>query len=158
MGMGQAAKVNFRQTAVIKPQRAAPIGSWQPAGHRILKQTLAADAASMVPATSGLWDYLESYSGTSQIPPGESYFLFSWFHQGGSLSWRVAPPWGLSNACWSSFPRQRPSLQLPRVSGWKWITMLSFPCIFYYYFPCIEHNTGILFMRRISCSLFKYMF
>ena len=40
MGMGQAAVVNFRQAAVVKPQRAA-------AGHRILKQTEAAEAESM---------------------------------------------------------------------------------------------------------------
>ena len=47
MGMGQAAVVNFRQAAVVKPQRAAVSGSWQSAGHRILKQTEAAEAESM---------------------------------------------------------------------------------------------------------------
>ena len=45
--VGQAAVGNFRQAAVGKPQRAAVSGSWQSAVHRILKQTEAAEVASM---------------------------------------------------------------------------------------------------------------
>lgn len=160
MGVGQAAVVSFRQAAVVRPQRAAVSRSWQSAGHRILKQTEAAEAASTganhewsMRLLGELFRHKSNTRGRELLPfqliPSRRKSQLE-----GSISLRPL-------YCMLIFISKTETQSSATKSIWLKMNnnvVFSMYFFFYYYFPLIEHNTDILFMRRISCSLFKYMF
>ena len=134
--------------------------SWQSAGHRILKQTEAAEAASTganhewsMRLLGELFRHKSNTRGRELLPfqliPSRRKSQLE-----GSISLRPL-------YCMLIFISKTETQSSATKSIWLKMNnnvVFSMYFFFYYYFPLIEHNTDILFMRRISCSLFKYMF